>query len=37
MSIRKASDWNQNMINKVCSVENIVIGEVINNINPFVF
>jgi hypothetical protein len=33
INIREIFDWNQNMINKMCSFENIAVGEVINNVD----
>jgi hypothetical protein len=36
INVREVSDWNQNIINKVCSVENIAIEKIINDMDPFI-
>jgi hypothetical protein len=33
INVRDVSDWNQNIINKVCSVENIAIEKIINDMD----
>jgi hypothetical protein len=35
MDIREVSDWNRNMINKICSVKSIAVGQIIKDMNSF--